>query len=308
MSGHFLDDDARRRSADLFVALASRQTTFADVIKDKFAEWRQLFVGMKSLKKDDGSALSGVAQRSGAPCEFDTWGRERSPMFSDEFERFLADEACVEACAEDLGAFEALRAALAGAASGREKTPVKTPGSVAGGGIGGGDVASEVERSFRRMKTPSASAAERDAEPESFVVEKPRAASVRGTLGGATRVETVAAPTREPMRANVTPPPTRTAGMTVKKSPPPTPMPAQLSPPQSEYANTTPTIGDEAHVEHLMSYLTGFHGLLFGLKEHVKRIREATVENVAHELARTDARLDTAIARLEAAMGVESGR
>ena len=106
----------------------------------------------------------------------------------------------------------------------------------------------------------------------------------------------------------------------VQNSPPPTPRPAQLSPPPNEYERYTPETRDatmhgasapagtdDAHVEHLMSYLTGFHGLLFGLKDHVERIRSATIENVAHELARTDARLDTAIARLEAAMGVESG-
>lgn len=139
------------------------------------------------------------------------------------------------------------------------------------------------------------------------------------TRASATPTRAGGTPTREPMRANVTPP-ARATPATVKKSPPPTPMPAQLSPPQSEYVGGTPTTrgvatktvadgsADAAHVEHLMSYLTGFHGLLFGLKDHVKRIREATVENVAHELARTDARLDTAIARLEAAMGVESGR
>lgn len=98
-----------------------------------------------------------------------------------------------------------------------------------------------------------------------------------------------------------------------RNSPPPTPRPSHLSPPPNEYGkyaikvDASPTADDDAHTEHLMSYLTGFHGLLFGLKDHVERIRTATIENVAEELARTDARLDTAIARLEAAMSVESG-
>ncbi len=145
-----------------------------------------------------------------------------------------------------------------------------------------------------------------------YVQEKPARRESRsngGGLGAPTRV----AGTREPARAGSMP----TTQM-VQKSPPPTPMPSQLSPPQSEYetppngalARASPravTSANAEHVEHLMSYLTGFHGLLFGLKDHVERIRGATIENVAHELARTDARLDTAIARLEAAMGVESG-
>lgn len=134
-----------------------------------------------------------------------------------------------------------------------------------------------------------------------YAQEKPAA---RTGLGGAARVAVAPEPTNGTPQMRV---------QAAQKSPPPTPRPAQLSPPANEYSDyaaKTPQASaatNEAHVEHLMSYLTGFHGLLFGLKDHVERIRGATIENVAHELARTDARLDTAIARLEAAMGVESG-
>ena len=249
-----------------------------------------MFRVLKDLKNDETSALSSVARDASSPTDFEQWGRERSPMFADEFEKFLSDARCVEAVCEDLGASERVR----GRAAGETSTPVReAPEAV-----------KDAEKSFRKMKTPSR-AVEMEAEKmENFVAEKPRG----GGLGAAARVET-----REPMRANVTPP--ARAAQVVQKSPPPTPMPSQLSPPQSEYA--TPASGrkpkngasasEAAHVEHLMSYLTGFHGLLFGLKDHVERIRGATIENVSHELARTDARLDTAIARLEAAMGVESG-
>jgi hypothetical protein len=249
-----------------------------------------LFRVLKDLKNDDASALAGVARDASSPTEFEQWGRERSPMFADEFEKFLSDARCVEAVGEDLGASARVRDRDAG----KTATPRRDA-----------EAAKEVEKSFRKMKTPSRAVEVEVAQVESFVVEKPRG----GGAGATTRAET-----REPMRANVTPPVAR-ATQVAQKSPPPTPMPSQLSPPQSEYA--TPASGrkppngasatDAAHVEHLMSYLTGFHGLLFGLKDHVERIRGATIENVAHELARTDARLDTAIARLEAAMGVESG-
>ena len=281
------------KAVDLFVELATRSSTFAGVVQTRYAEWRNLFRVLKDLKNDETSALSSVARDASSPTDFEQWGRERSPMFADEFEKFLSDARCVEAVCEDLGASERVR----GRATGETSTPVReTPEAV-----------KDAEKSFRKMKTPSrAVEVEMGAEKmENFVAEKPRG----GGLGAAARVET-----REPMRANVTPPPR--AAQVVQKSPPPTPMPSQLSPPQSEYAtpasgrkpkNGAASASEAAHVEHLMSYLTGFHGLLFGLKDHVERIRGATIENVSHELARTDARLDTAIARLEAAMGVESG-
>lgn len=289
------EDEQKARGVSLFVELASGSASFADVVSARYAEWRNLFRILKELKADETSALRSVSLDASAPTDFGNWGRERQPMFADEFGKFLAHEGCVEAVAEDLDAREALEAARSGAPppaakaatpAAKETTPVR-----------------EVERSFRRMKTPSAGVG-RVLEPDvNYVQEKPARRESRssgGGLGAPTRVEST--------------PPTQI----VQKSPPPTPMPSQLSPPQSEYATppngtlarASPRVAPSAnaeHVEHLMSYLTGFHGLLFGLKDHVERIRGATIENVAHELARTDARLDTAIARLEAAMGVESG-
>lgn len=297
------EDEQKARGVSLFVELASGSASFVDVVSARYAEWRNLFRILKELKADETSALRSVSLDASAPTDFGNWGRERQPMFADEFRKFLEHEGCVEAVAEDLDAREALEAARSGAPpptakattpAAKETTPVR-----------------EVERSFRRMKTPSAGGG-RVLEPDvNYVQEKPARRESRssgGGLGAPTRVEA-----REHARVESTPP-----TQIVQKSPPPTPMPSQLSPPQSEYA-TPPngtlaraspraaTSANAEHVEHLMSYLTGFHGLLFGLKDHVERIRGATIENVAHELARTDARLDTAIARLEAAMGVESG-
>ena len=297
------EDEQKARGVSLFVELASGSASFADVVSARYAEWRNLFRILKELKADETSALRSVSLDALAPTDFGNWGRERQPMFADEFGKFLAHEGCVEAVAEDLDARDALEAARSGAPppvakaatpAERATTPVR-----------------EVERSFRRMKTPSAGGRVMESDVN-YVQEKPARRESRsngGGLGAPTRV----AETREPARAGSMPP-----TQMVQKSPPPTPMPSQLSPPQSEYetppngalARASPravTSANAEHVEHLMSYLTGFHGLLFGLKDHVERIRGATIENVAHELARTDARLDTAIARLEAAMGVESG-
>lgn len=289
------EDEQKARGASLFVELASGSASFADVVSARYAEWRNLFRILKELKADETSALRSVSLDASAPTDFGNWGRERQPMFADEFGKFLAHEGCVEAVAEDLDAREALEAARSGAPpppakaatpAAKETTPVR-----------------EVERSFRRMKTPAAGGG-RVLEPDvNYVQEKPARRESRSSGGGS----------GAPTRVESTPP-----TQIVQKSPPPTPMPSQLSPPQSEYATppngtlarASPRVAPSAnaeHVEHLMSYLTGFHGLLFGLKDHVERIRGATIENVAHELARTDARLDTAIARLEAAMGVESG-
>lgn len=282
------EDERKRAAGALFAALAEGSVTFNDVVAARFAEWRALFSYLKQLKDDERSAFSSVASSSGV-CEFDTWGRERQPMFGDEFGKMLKHAGVVEAIGDDLG----VRASVAAAAS-----PARRDDTAAFEGV------ENVEHAFRRMKTPSRVVRE----PVEIEVNVVQEKATRG-LGAATRVERATEPTPAPAPA---------PRSVVQNSPPPTPRPAQLSPPPNEYERYTPqttqettttgaTASDDAHVEHLMSYLTGFHGLLFGLKDHVERIRSATIENVAHELARTDARLDTAIARLEAAMGVESG-
>jgi len=291
--------ESRRRAAELFAELASGSTNFSAVVSTRYAEWRNLFRVLKELRDDETSALRGCAADGSAPTDFESWGRERTPMFADEFGKFLRHEGCVAAVEVDLGC-----EASAGARAKSVETPAGKGGGTPvgrhatnGAAMDSGVV--EVEKSFRRMKTPSRAS---EALETDYARDKPAA---RTGLGGAARVAVAPEPT------NGTP---QMRAQAAQKSPPPTPRPAQLSPPANEYADhaaTTPqpsVASNKAHVEHLMSYLTGFHGLLFGLKDHVERIRGATIENVAHELARTDARLDTAIARLEAAMGVESGK
>jgi hypothetical protein len=294
------------------VELARGTSDFSTVVSTRYAEWRNLFRVLKELKRDESSALRSVSIDATAPMDFDNWGRERSPMFADEFGKFLRHGGCVDAVREDLG--------CAGTpASGGGSTPAKAVSPVVAGrvasAVGGGGV-DVVEKSFRRMKTPSKARESAGVEEESFVVDQSRRVgepkSARGVLGGASRVQVSQTPAMNDVMS-----PAMNRSQVAMKSPPPTPRPAQLSPPPNEYADYSgkathaPSPGErgaEESVEHLMSYLTGFHGLLFGLKDHVERIRGSTVENVAHELARTDARLDTAIARLEAAMSVESGR
>lgn len=287
------DDERKRAAGELFAALAGGSMAFADVVATRFAEWRALFSYLKEFKDDERSAFSVVASSSGV-CEFDTWGRERQPMFGDEFGKLLKHAGVVEAIGEDFGVRASARAV--------EASPARRDTEASFQSV------ENVEHAFRKIQTPSRVAHEPMAIEVNVVQEK----QSRG-LGAATRVERAAEPPPPP-------PPPRAKAQMVQNSPPPTPRPAQLSPPPNEYERYTPETRDatmqgasapagtdDAHVEHLMSYLTGFHGLLFGLKDHVERIRSATIENVAHELARTDARLDTAIARLEAAMGVESG-
>ena len=269
------EDEQKARGVSLFVELASGSASFADVVSARYAEWRNLFRILKELKADETSALRSVSLDASAPTDFGNWGRERQPMFADEFRKFLEHEGCVEAVAEDLDAREALEAARSGAPAPAAKAT--TPAAKATTPV------REVERSFRRMKTPSAGGG-RVLEPDvNYVQEKPARRESRSSGGG------LGAPTRVEAREHAR---------------------VESTPPNGTLARTSPraaTSANAEHVEHLMSYLTGFHGLLFGLKDHVERIRGATIENVAHELARTDARLDTAIARLEAAMGVESG-
>ena len=261
---------------DVFCALRSRQCAFEDVLRDRFADWRALFATLKELKARDGSALRDVAKATSS-CEFEHWGRERSAMFVDEFAKMMANAAVVEAIGDDLGCAPTERERTGrGAREGNASS-----GEPSGSAFGMITVQRELELSDAR--------------------ERGRETPTMGSRGRARNSPTP------------TPTPTPASRERARNSPPPTPRPSHLSPPPNEYGkyaikvDASPTADDDAHTEHLMSYLTGFHGLLFGLKDHVERIRTATIENVAEELARTDARLDTAIARLEAAMSVESG-
>ena len=109
------EDEQKARGVSLFVELASGSASFADVVSARYAEWRNLFRILKELKADETSALRSVSLDASAPTDFGNWGRERQPMFADEFGKFLAHEGCVEAVAEDLDARDALEAARSGA-------------------------------------------------------------------------------------------------------------------------------------------------------------------------------------------------
>lgn len=89
--------ESRRRATELFVELASGSTTFSTVVSTRYAEWRNLFRVLKELRDDETSALRGCAADGSAPTDFESWGRERSPMFADEFGKFLRHEGCVRA-------------------------------------------------------------------------------------------------------------------------------------------------------------------------------------------------------------------
>ena len=105
------EDEQKARGVSLFVELASGSASFADVVSARYAEWRNLFRILKELKADETSALRSVSLDASAPTDFGNWGRERQPMFADEFGKFLAHEGCVEAVAEDLDARDAFEAA-----------------------------------------------------------------------------------------------------------------------------------------------------------------------------------------------------
>jgi hypothetical protein len=94
----------------LFQSLAvSKTTTIEEVVATNYGSWRSLLNAIKEVQREENSKFSklNVEKLANLSVPLDAWGtrqlKERSPMFSDEFQRFVSCEEIVKSLVEDLG-------------------------------------------------------------------------------------------------------------------------------------------------------------------------------------------------------------
>ena len=94
----------------LFQSLAvSKTTTIEEVVATNYGSWRSLLNAIKEVQREENSQFSklNVEKLASLSMPLDAWGtrqlKERSPMFSDEFQRFVSCEEIVKSLVEDLG-------------------------------------------------------------------------------------------------------------------------------------------------------------------------------------------------------------
>ena len=94
----------------LFQSLAvSKTTTIEEVVATNYGSWRSLLNAIKEVQREENSKFSklNVEKLANLSMPLDAWGtrqlKERSPMFSDEFQRFVSCEEIVKSLVEDLG-------------------------------------------------------------------------------------------------------------------------------------------------------------------------------------------------------------
>jgi hypothetical protein len=94
----------------LFQSLAvSKTTTIEKVVATNYGSWRSLLNAIKEVQREENSQFSklNVEKLASLSMPLDAWGtrqlKERSPMFSDEFQRFVSCEEIVKSLVEDLG-------------------------------------------------------------------------------------------------------------------------------------------------------------------------------------------------------------
>ena len=102
-------EDATIEACNLFSQLAiSKTTTIEEVVSKNYGSWRALLTLMKEIRQDDTSEFSklDLERIANLSVGFHQWGtrqlKERSPMFSDEFKRFVSNRLIVESLMEDL--------------------------------------------------------------------------------------------------------------------------------------------------------------------------------------------------------------
>ena len=247
-----MDSEVAEKARGVFAALAVRGRPFEEVLASDFADWRMFFRFVKDASADPTTALGELNATSFLgkhDISVSAWGKsvkERSPLFKEEFEKFMRIERVREALAADLG----VETPPSRASNGDE--------SVAPGGVSN------------------------DASPR--LAPSPRARMAPGVPSGA-----------PPPRAASSP-----RGATASKSS------TDSSPNGAAPAPAEPAVSAAFHRERVLAYLDGFKTLLLDLRTKVDEIATASVLTAGGAIERADARLETALARVDAMVEEES--
>jgi hypothetical protein len=104
-----MDPEVAERARGVFDALAVRGRPFEDIQASDFADWRMFFRFVKDASADPTTALGELNATSFLgkhDISVSAWGKsvkERSPLFKEEFDKFMRIERVREALAADLG-------------------------------------------------------------------------------------------------------------------------------------------------------------------------------------------------------------
>ena len=249
-----MDSEVAEKARGVFAALAVRGRPFEEVLASDFADWRMFFRFVKDASADPTTALGELNATSFLgkhDISVSAWGKsvkERSPLFKEEFEKFMRIERVREALAADLG----VETPPSRASNGDE--------SVAPGGVSN-DASPRLAASPRARMAPGVPSG----------APPPRAAS---SPRGATAVFDGFVSER------------RGAG--------------------ARRAGARRAGGFARSRERVLAYLDGFKTLLLDLRTKVDEIATASVLTAGGAVERADARLETALARVDAMVEEES--
>lgn len=260
-----MNPEVAERARGVFDALAVRGRPFESILASDFADWRMFFRFVKDASADPTTALGELNAASFLgkhDISVSAWGKsvkERSPLFKEEFEKFMRIERVREALAADLG--------------------VETPPRVEAKdeNVAAGDPSPPSVSNDASHQIPAAPAVPSSTPPRR-VASSPRGAAASNGDGDAAFVAAASERFRNPHGAG------------------------------DDDVETTQTthVTSEFHRERVLAYLDGFKTLLLDLRQKVDEIATANVLTVGGAVERADARLETALARVDAMVQEES--
>ena len=261
-----MDPEVAERARGVFDALAVRGRPFEDIQASDFADWRMFFRFVKDASADPTTALGELNATSFLgkhDISVSAWGKsvkERSPLFKEEFDKFMRIERVREALAADLG--------------------VETPPRVEAKDE---NVAARPSVSNEHLSHPAVPPVPSSTPPRR-VASSPRGAAASNGDGDAAFGD----------GANET----RFRNADIS---------AGGDGSAVETAEThSHIITSEFHRERVLAYLDGFKTLLVDLRQKVDEIATANVLTVGGAVERADARLETALARVDAMVQEET--
>jgi hypothetical protein len=260
-----MDPEVAERARGVFDALAVRGRPFEDIQASDFADWRMFFRFVKDASADPTTALGELNATSFLgkhDISVAAWGKsvkERSPLFKEEFDKFMRIERVREALAADLG--------------------VETPPRVEAKDE---NVAARPSVSNEHLSHPAVPAVPSSTPPRR-VASSPRGAAASNGDGDAAFGDGA----DETRFRNAD----RAGGEAVV---------------ETTLQETPHVITPEFHRERVLAYLDGFKTLLVDLRQKVDEIATANVLTVGGAVERADARLETALARVDAMVQEET--
>ena len=102
------DEQVMAKARDVYAALTANGASFTEFLDADFSSWRVFFRAVKDFAADESTALAALTHELPTRHEIcvSHWGKsvkERSALFKDEFERFIALPEVRDALARDLG-------------------------------------------------------------------------------------------------------------------------------------------------------------------------------------------------------------